>query len=256
MKTGAAELTARRTASAILVAGWALMLALNAPGQLTYDSVQQLANGRSAAYNSWHPPVMAWLLGLFDSILPGTLLFLVFDSLLLMGALLALVSLRPRGWGTALVALAMVLTPQWLMFQGQIWKDILGANAAIAGFAALAVFTHRHRKRWLLLSMLLLALATAARQNAIVLLLPAALVVAASWPRPNWPHKGWTVGLCFLLIAAGLGVGTNLFLMARSDGGDGAAAQVRLGQAYDLAGALAHDPRPAPAVAGSRRPGL
>src|SRR6202000_2161818 len=36
------------------------MLALNAPGQLSYDSVTQLADGRTGHYNSWHPPLMAW----------------------------------------------------------------------------------------------------------------------------------------------------------------------------------------------------
>jgi hypothetical protein len=237
--------TARRTASAILLAGTAVMLALNAPGQLSYDSVEQLANGRSGAYNSWHPPVMAWLLGLFDAVLPGTLLFLLFQSLLLLGALLALLRLKPRNGWTALVALAIVLTPQWLMFQGLIWKDILCANAAIAGFTALAVFARDGRRRWLFLSAVLLALAAAVRQNAIVLLPVAALVVACTVPR-----KGWPAGLCFLAASAVLGTGTSLWLVARADGGDGASAQVRLGQAYDLAGALARDPAlPLPTLA-------
>lgn len=226
----------RRTTSAILIAGTALMLALTAPGQLTYDSVQQLANGRSGAYNSWHPPVMAWLLGVFDAILPGTLLFLLFQSLLILGGLLAIVWLRPRSIVTTLVALAIVLTPQFLMFQGQIWKDMLGANAAIAGFTALAVFAKAERRRWLALSVLLLALAAGVRQNAVVLLPVAALALA-------WPRKRWLLGLGFLIVTAGLGLGASFYLVSHSDGGDGAAAQIRLGQAYDLAGALAHDPK-------------
>ena len=39
------------------------MLAITAPGYLSYDSVSQLGDARSGFYNSWHPPVMAWLLG-------------------------------------------------------------------------------------------------------------------------------------------------------------------------------------------------
>src|SRR3954469_2971964 len=140
MKPHAPGVNARKAASAILLAGFAAMLALTAPGQLTYDSVQQLASGRSGAYNSWHPPVMAWLLGVFDAVVPGTLLFLLFQTLLLLGAWLALLPLKQRSAGTVLVALAIVLTPQFVMFQGQIWKDILGANAAIAGFTSLALF--------------------------------------------------------------------------------------------------------------------
>jgi hypothetical protein len=49
MRSGAAEVTARKAASAILLGGFAVMLALTAPGQLTYDSVQQLASGRSGS---------------------------------------------------------------------------------------------------------------------------------------------------------------------------------------------------------------
>jgi hypothetical protein len=237
--------TARKAASAILLAGFAVMLVLTAPGQLTYDSVQQLASGRSGAYNSWHPPVMAWLLGVFDAVVPGTLLFLLFQTLLLLGALLVLLSLKPRSTGTVLVALAIVLTPQWLMFQGQIWKDVLCANAAIAGFTALAVFAKTERRRWLVAAALLLALAAGVRQNAVVLLPVAALAAGYAAPR-----KRWLLGFGILAVTVILGLGTSLWLVARSDGGDGASAQVRLGQAYDLAGALARDPTlPLPSLA-------
>ena len=234
---------ARRTAAGILVLGFGVMLAINAPGQLSYDSVEQLADGRSGAYNSWHPPLMAWLLGLFDAVLPGTLLFLVFQSLLLLGALLALLWLKPRNGWTALVALAIVLTPQWLMFQGQIWKDMLCANAAIAGFTALAVFAKDGRRRWLVAAALLLALAAGVRQNAVVLLPVAAAALAL-------PRKRWLLGFGFLAVTVILGLGTSLWLVSRSDGGDGASAQIRLGQAYDLAGVLARDPAlPLPSLA-------
>src|SRR6478735_11910394 len=141
------------------------MLALNAPGQLSYDSLTQLADGRSGHYNSWHPPLMAFLLGVFDSLVPGTFLFLLFQSLILLGGLLALLALKPRGWLSPLLALAIVLTPHWLLFQGAIWKDILFAAAAIAGFATLAWHARRPRPALLILALALLALATAMRQN-------------------------------------------------------------------------------------------
>ena len=66
-----------RLAAAILVFGLGAMLALNAPGHLSYDSLTQLADGRAGHYNSWHPPLMAFLLGVFDSLVPGTFLFLL-----------------------------------------------------------------------------------------------------------------------------------------------------------------------------------
>ncbi len=227
-------------AAAILLSGYAAMLAFNAPGQLSYDSVTQLAGGRAGFYNSWHPPVMSWLLGLFDAAVPGTLLFLVFQSLLLLAALLMLLwraSPGEGGWGSVAVAAVLVLTPQWLLYQGEIWKDILFADAAIAGFAALAMAATHRRLPWLAVAAVLLALAAATRQNGLVLLPVAAVVAGLTAPRRRWAH-----GLGYLAVTMALVLGIGLALSGRGDGGEGAAAEIRLGQSYDLAGALARQP--------------
>jgi hypothetical protein len=234
-------MSARRIASAILLAGFAVMLAMNAPGQLSYDSVSQLADGRAGFYNSWHPPVMAWLLGLFDRLVPGTLLFLIFQSAILLSALLTLLWLRPRGWPSAVVAAAIVLTPQWLLYQGEIWKDILFADAAIAGFAALAVYAQTRKMAALAVATLLLVLAASTRQNGLVLLPVAAVTIGLIARRQG--GSGWRYGILFLLAALALTAALNFALAPRTDGGDGASAELRLGQSYDLAGALAREPQ-------------
>jgi hypothetical protein len=225
-----------RLAAAILVIGFGVMLALNAPGQLSYDSVTQLADGRSGHYNSWHPPLMAWLLGLFDSLVPGTFLFLLFQGLLLLAGLLALLALKPRGWLSMGVALLIVLTPQWLLYQGEIWKDMLFADAAIAGFAALAWYAQRPHPATAILTLASLLVAAAVRQNGIVLLPVAAVTLALTAPRR------WRWALAFLAAGLVLLFGLNLALASRGDGGDGAAAEIRLAQSYDLAGAFAREP--------------
>jgi hypothetical protein len=232
--------TARRIASAILLAGFAAMLAMNAPGQLSYDSVSQLADGRIGFYNTWHPPVMAFLLGLLDRLVPGTLLFLILQSLLLLAALLALLWLKPRGWISVALAAAIVLTPQWLLYQGEIWKDILFANAAIAGFAALALYAETRKWAALIAAALLLSLAASTRQNGLVLLPVAAVTTGLIAHRLG--RSGWREGILFLLAVIVLIAALNLALFPRTDGGDGASAQLRLGQSYDLAGALAREP--------------
>jgi hypothetical protein len=237
-------------AAAFLIAGFAVMLALNAPGQLSYDSVSQLAGGRAGLYNSWHPPVMSWLLGQFDALVPGTLLFLIFQSGLLLAALLAFLWLKPRGWASVAAAALIVLTPQWLLYQGEIWKDMLFADAAIAGFAALALYARTTRIAWLALSALLLGLAASTRQNGVVLLPVAALTLGLVAPRRRWAH-----GLGFLAATLALVLGIHLALAPRSDGGEGSAAEIRLGQSYDLAGALARQPGLAlPTLAAEDRP--
>jgi hypothetical protein len=233
-------MTARRIASAILLAGFAVMLAMNAPGQLSYDSVAQLADGRAGFYNSWHPPLMAWWLGLFDALVPGTFLFLLFQSLLVLAAFLTLLQLWPRGWVSALLAAAIVLTPQWLLYQGEIWKDILFTGFGLAGFASLAWYAQNRRFMSLVLAGILLALAASTRQNGLVLLPVAAVTLWLIVRREG--GSGWRHATGFLLATIGLMAVIGFGLSLHSDGGDGASAELRLGQSYDLAGALAREP--------------
>ena len=79
--------TPRSAVALVLALGCAVSLGMNLPGHLSYDSILQLWQGRSGVYNTWHPPVMAWLLGLGDALVPGASLFVVLDTLLLYGAL-------------------------------------------------------------------------------------------------------------------------------------------------------------------------
>lgn len=217
------------------------MLALNWPGQLSYDSIAQLADGRSGYYNSWHPPLMAFLLGLGDALLPGTGLFLIFQTLLALFGLLTLAWRDPRpSWWTVLAALVIVLAPQWLLFQGEIWKDMLFADAALAGFAALALAEWHWRRAWIALAALLLTLAAMVRQPGLVLLPVAAVTVAGIARRQG--HSAWRWGGGFLAATLLLSAGLTLALTLRGDRGDGARAEVRLAQAYDLTGALAREP--------------
>ncbi len=217
------------------------MLALNFPGQMSWDSVAQLTDGRSGFTNSWHPPLMAVLLGTFDWLLPGTGLFLVFQTLLILLALLALTWRQGRaGWWTILIALLIVLTPQWLLFQGEIWKDTLFADAAIAGFAALACAEQRWRADTVALAAALFVLAASVRQPGLVLLPVSAAVVGLVARRHG--RCTWRWGIGFLAATLLLTAGLTIALTLRGDGGEGAGAQLRLAQAYDLSGALARDP--------------
>ena len=148
------------------------MLALNLPGQLSYDSVSQLFDGRFGSYNSWHPAVMAWLLGLFDAVVPGTGLFVGFEAVLV-GAAFALSLGRNAGWTAAALALGIMLTPQLLLFQGIVWKDVLFADSYVLAFALLARGAREQRPVRLVLFglfFLFLSLAGLARQNGLLLL--------------------------------------------------------------------------------------
>jgi hypothetical protein len=232
---------ARIVTAAILVAGFTAILAVNLPGQLSYDSVAQLFEGRTGHYNSWHPPVMAWLLGLFDALLPGPSLFVVFQAALVLGALLSILWLRRRvSWAAAGMAFLCLLTPQFFLYQGAVWKDVLFADAAVAGFVALAqaaVHWQRPRLRFglIVLAFLLLALAAMTRQNGVIALAAGGIALAVIARR-----KGASAGQggAAFLAALLFSVTVSFALAARGDGGDGARAELVMLQIYDMTGMM------------------
>jgi hypothetical protein len=245
----------------LLTAGFVVVLALNWPGQMSYDSVMQLADGRSGQYDSWHPPVMAWLLGLFDHLLPGPGLFLAFMVVLLWGAWLILLRIGRPGFGAGLVLIAIFLTPQLLLYQGTIWKDVLFADAGVGAFATLAAAAAcwknaRTRLVWLTLSVALSALAILTRQNGFLLVPIAALALGVIAARSASRRTGWCYGLGFLAASVMLSSLGSFALSFHGDDGDGADAQLRLAQTYDLVGAARLDPTVRFAVLEQKAPAL
>ena len=225
-------------------------MAANWPGQLSYDSVVQLAEGRSARYGNWHPPVMSWLLGLFDVVVPGAGLFFLFDAALLFGGLALAFSLgRRAGWASLLTALVLVLTPQFLLYAGDVWKDVLFSASAVLGFMVLAWAAGRARRgeqiAALSAAILLLSLSVLARQNGFLILPFAAIAVGAIvFQRTGRPTSLQAIawGACWLFTALFVYASASLILGTRIVGRSGPLEQFRLLATYDLAGALHDDP--------------
>lgn len=231
--------------AATLAAAFGFSLAVNLPGHLSYDSVIQLYEGRSGIYNGWHPPVMSWLLGLFDAAIPGASLFVVFDTLLIYGALLSLLLIQRRvSIAAALVAILVVALPQLLLYPGIVWKDVLFAHASIAGFICLAHAgarwpNARARLALIALSVLFFVLASLARQNGLLVLLAGAGGVA--WIAASQAAmRKWRVALVYgggLLVIATLAIAAaNIALSFRVTGDSATVAQLRLLQIYDIVG--------------------
>jgi hypothetical protein len=234
----------------LLMGGFIVCAAVNLPGHLSYDSVMQLNEGRRGFYANWHPPMMSWILGVLDAAWPGTALFVIFDAALLFGSLAALYRLGQKPTTASLVALALcLLTPQFLLYQGIVWKDVLFADLAVAGFAALAVAGERWttpRIRWAALGLTFvpLSVATLVRQNGGVVL-PAAIACVAWFA---WRHTSTkrirnlaTYGAGALAAACVLVVGMHSALALRIPGNPSPALAFRLLEFYDLIGAIKAD---------------
>jgi hypothetical protein len=244
------RLEARSLTLAVLVLGFVAVLVCNLPGHLSYDSVVQLHDGRVGRYHSWHPPIMAWVLGLGDAILPGSALFVVMDAALLFGALAALtLGARRVSWAAPVVGLALVLSPLVLIYQGIVWKDVFFADCAAAGFICLSLADReggrRTRLSLIAFAFLLFVLASLIRQNGLTA--PLAGAAALTWMtvrRNGWRSlgRGLGMGVLALVCVAVLVAITGKALDTRRIDEPGAAAQFQALQEYDLIGAVAHDP--------------
>lgn len=246
-KPGAMSLAAKAYRLAVC-AGVVFLLAANLPGHLSFDSIAQLHEGRSHVRETWGPAMFAWLLGLADSVVPGAALYVVASSLLLLGAFLGLRTLRPRtSWLAAPVALAVMATPQVLIYQAIVWKDVLFANLALTGFVCLAHAAHRwddktQRLAALAAAMLFMAVGALVRQNGAFVVPFAAMAVAWTARRGGGFRSlawggGWlltTVVVVKLLGAAVEPPGPDPNIAINRG--------VRILAHYDIVGAVAHRP--------------
>ena len=217
----------------------------------------QLAQGRTGVYNTWHPPIMAWLLGLADWVSPGAPLFVVVDAAIFFGGLFAFAALAPRPRLIVYPLLVLLCaSPLVLIHQGVVLKDVLFANAAMAGFAALAWAGRdwakpTSRYAWLGLAFALLCLASLARQNGFIAAFCGAVTLSAiSFARetPAAPRKAAIArsavhGLAALALVAIVAGAATYALDLHSDGEPENANQLRRLQVYDLAGAASLDPK-------------
>lgn len=234
--------------AAILAAGWGATLALSWPGHLSYDSIVQLHDGREGFYHTWHPPVMAWLLGVGDAVLPGAGLFMLFDATLLFAAWLALLWIWPRAsWLAAISAALCVPLPQLLLYQAIVWKDVLFADSAVAGFVCLALAEAkwsraRLRFAFLTLACLLFALAALTRQNGAIVPLIGAAALGVVAARAGGRRQGAFHGLGALVLSGLVALSAGFALSRHSDHGEGPVEQLKLLRLYDLIGAVKADP--------------
>jgi len=155
-----------------------------------------------------------------------------------------------------------VALPQLFLFQAIVWKDVLFADACLAGFVCLAHAAakwQRPRWRFALLGAALMfsTLAVLTRQSGVVVLPCMAAALGLIAVRLANRQKGLLYGGGFFLACAALAFGVNAALQLRASKALGPIEQVEDLQLYDIAGMLKRQPdlalpilaRDAPAMA-------
>lgn len=239
----------RAATLAVLVAGWLAIVLLNAPGHLSYDSTIQLLDGRTGRYHTWHPPFMAWLLGLSDAVAPGPGLYVALQAAIPVSALALLAAAAERGRASVLVLAALLMgSPLVLLWQAIAWKDVLFADLIAWGFVAVSV-AFRARSRPLRLALLAcgsaaLIAAALVRQNGAVALPFAAAALVLEQGRGVRAGRGRRVllGVGWLAASVLVVAAASAALATRSVDGNGSAALLNVLRAYDLVGVIAREP--------------
>ena len=228
-----------------MAAGLLLTLTANLPGHMSLDSVVSLTEARSGIRQTWAPAVSSWVLKPFDNLLGGTGLYVTTSAALLFVSLMSLTRLRPRSsWLAVVLGGLAILTPQFLIYQGIVWRDVLFANLTIAGFVMLAHAAKGWSGRlpWLPLAgaAVCLALAALARQNGAILVVAAAAALAWSLRAKGWSKAAaWGVGALVAIGAMAL-VFTTLAKPPVTPPGLRLNSAALILQHYDVVGAKAH----------------
>lgn len=231
-----------------MAAGLLLTLAANVPGQMSTDSVVALTEARTGIRQTWAPVISSGILKHFDSLVAGTGLYVTASAALLFFSLMSLTRIRPRStWLAVGLGVLVLLTPQVLIYQGIVWRDVLFANLSIAGFVMLAHAAERWAARPPILplagALVCLALAALARQNGLILVVAAAAVLAWTARGGGWRASlAWGLGG---LAAAGLlaAVFSQIAKPAQTPPKLREDLGMQILEHYDVVGAKAHHPR-------------
>jgi len=243
----------------VCLLGFAAALVANWPGHFPPDAIYQLAQGRAGLFNLWHPPAMAWLLGVADRLSPDAAAFFVMDAAVFFAALAALALLGEGAWLAVLAAALVAVSPLVLVYQGMVLKDVFFADASLAAFAAIGWAGRLWRKEaargiLILLALVLLTAAVLVRQNGAVVAAVGAFTLAAiaAAHSPRVTRTGVFVvgGVATLLPIGAAGWLAAGWFGHHSDHQPERARQWMALEVYDLAGAVRRDPAlPLPVLA-------
>jgi hypothetical protein len=186
--------------------GATVIVVLFHPGFMSPDSLNQLLQGRTGNYTNQHPPVMSWLLGRFDHLLAGhgPTGMLAFHALLLWSGLALLASQLFEGRNGLVWMAAVGFFPPVLALSAPIWKDVSMAAALTLAMGLLLAADRTGSRSYLWASLPPLFYAWAVRQNAMVAVVPLALLWSAALARGHQPpHRVLVASVAALSLLGG-----------------------------------------------------
>ena len=162
----------------VVIGAGVLVVWVNWPGHLSFDSVVQIHEGYAGVYQSSHPPFLSKLWGTLYRMTHNTGTIVVFNVGLYATALALFLGSAPASarWRT-ISALGLSFYPVVVVYNGIVWKDVFFANLSFLSFSMLLVWRREQRFRWLVLASLASSFAAQSRQQGLILLPMVALSI-------------------------------------------------------------------------------
>ncbi len=158
----------------IPLAGFAFCAFAFYPGIMTPDTLDQLTQANTQTFNDWHPPMMAWLWSLLNSVFPSASGFLFLDLCLLWFGLITIERSIDHRYSPAVYLLGIM--PFVINLSGMVWKDV--ATAYLLMWAV--IFTFRSKSYWNLTGFALcIFLGIGVRYNSLFSCIP--LIIGYFW---------------------------------------------------------------------------
>jgi hypothetical protein len=143
---------------------------------MTPDSLASFSNGRENSFSDINSPLMSWIWGRFDSVVPGpALIFVMHLAIFWIAAALFWVTTATRSLWLGIALVSFGLMPHILAQTVVVWKDVALGVSLFMSVALLYFARVRESKTALVLSIVFLFYASAARLNALPAVLPIAI---------------------------------------------------------------------------------
>lgn len=168
----------------VLLAWW--------PGHMSADWFRMYGEARTGRYTDWGAQLASGLIRLSLPLGGGPAWVLVAQTFAFAIGLYGVFRAILSPTRAALAAAALMLAPQTFGFISALWRDVWFTEAMLLAVAAIVAGAHspdvRRRRRWLVLSLIALFGAVAARQNAIFAIPPVLLAWIAVWHGDTAPR--------------------------------------------------------------------
>lgn len=172
-----------------------LFFRATSPGIVTNDSLWQYAQGRTQSFDDMHPPVMAYMWNVLETVFGSPSALLGFHLLLSFSAgLIFFRRYRSGIWPYGVLFLPLL---PWIgNYLGVLWKDVLLANLLLL---AVSLMTRRFSRIAFFVFLVLISLAWVTRHNAFFAVVPILLIAVVLWVPHRRIFAGLAGGLAVLL---------------------------------------------------------